>query len=736
MNKIAISLCAILFAAGAASCSTKDVEQPDNTVNPDKLYEIADEALGEYLVYNSSLAASEANALPYGTAIKEEGKYYINKDVAATAQVVYLVKNGTQVEKLKAAGLATAETKIASLDGIQFFTGAKELKLTSNEVTGALDLSMLAKLETLEMNSNFVNSLKVPASVKRLRYSASKAATAPENRWLTAIDLSACVNADHIYLIDHKITAAGLSLPATYTELKELDLSGNPDAPFIIPDALFDQLTDAKGVMKDPGETGEDDLYKLTDTAFAEYLLFNSGDYTAQPAAANKLPAGIVVKKDDEFFLNKKIAATVTPLVYLVKNDTQVGKLEEAKVTTAVTKIVNLDGIQFFTSATELKLTSNEIAGALDLSMLTSLTLVEMNFNLVNSLAVPVSLEKLNYNALSTATADQKLAAVDFSACTNLDRVRLENHNISTLGAEGLVLPADYSKLTELLLKGNPGADFIVADELFDQLTVAKSGVIKDPGEPGGDYDGPEPEADYFQIPDLAFAEYILYNCVVETSNSRKLPAGTAVKHTNGKIYIHKATAATATVLYVNKATSAVGRLENDAKTPPDGTGSGSITTSASVKIADMDGLQFFTNLTTLNGTSNELSAEGQPKLAGLTKLKELSFGMAGINALNLSAMADLETLDIRGSTKASLGKLQALDLSANTKLKSVNLKDNWIAPANFTLPSTYVSLTYMNMGNNKIGGTGDAVTFAVPALLFNGLTDDTADNKAGLVSE
>lgn len=724
MNKIIRSLCAILFAAAAVSCSTKDVEQPDNTVDPDKLYEIADEAFGEYLVYNSGLADSEANALPYGTAIKEEGKYYINKDVAATAQTVYLVKNGTQVEKLESAGLTTAAVKITNLDGIQFFTATKELKLTSNEITGSLDLSMLTQLETLEMNSNFVNSLKVPASIKRLRYSASKSATAPDNRWLTAIDLSACSTAEHIYLIDHKLTAAGLQLPTVYTALTELELSGNPDAPFIVPDALFDQLTTKTGVMKDPGETGEDDFYELTDTAFAEYLLFNSGAYETQPVAANKLPAGIVEKKDGKFFLNENIAETVAS-VYLVKNATQEGVLEGAGVETAKTKIADLDGIQFFTSATELKITSCAVTGTLDLSSLSSLTLVEMNSNLVSELIVPASLQKLNYNASSNATADQKLTAVDFSACANLDRIRLENHNISVLGAGGLVLPTDDSKLTELLLKGNPGADFIIDESLFDRLST-KSGVAV--ADPGGDYDGPTPEADYFQIPDLAFAEYILYNCTVETNNSRKLPAGTAIRHTNGKIYIEKAKAATATILYVNKATTAVDRLKKDE--------TGAITTTAETKIADMDGVQFFTGLTTLNGTSNELSAEGQLKLTELTGLTELSFAMAGVSTLDLSTLVNLEKLDIRGSSKAALGKLQALNLSVNTKLVYVDVSANWINPNGFVLPSAYASLTFLNMGNNKINGEGDAVTFNVPAGLYAGLTDSTANNKGGLASE
>ncbi len=80
---------------------------------------------------------------------------------------------------LETEGVATAREKIASLDRIQFFTEAEEIKLTSNVLTGKLDLSMLSKLQTLEMNSNYVNELIVPASLTRLRYSASTSESTP-----------------------------------------------------------------------------------------------------------------------------------------------------------------------------------------------------------------------------------------------------------------------------------------------------------------------------------------------------------------------------------------------------------------------------------------------------------------------------------------------------------------------------------------------------------------------------
>ncbi|HBG42485.1 MAG TPA: leucine Rich Repeat, partial [Porphyromonadaceae bacterium] len=135
-----------LFLAGLIalnSCKTNDVigewEDPDTN----KAYEITDKAFGEYLIYNASLAETEDNKLPSGIAFEKNGKMYIDKEVAATVTYLYLVKDNNRMEDLEKAGVATAREKIAGLDGIQLFTELKEIKLTSNALTGTLDLSML-----------------------------------------------------------------------------------------------------------------------------------------------------------------------------------------------------------------------------------------------------------------------------------------------------------------------------------------------------------------------------------------------------------------------------------------------------------------------------------------------------------------------------------------------------------------------------------------------------------------
>ena len=123
--------CMALLLGGLSSCTTNDVEDIQGGGEQD-LYEIKDRALGEYLVYNCS--RTDENKLPYEMAVAENGKFYLNTQKAATVENLYLVKNDAQIAKLENAGLATAAVKIVDMDGLQFFTALKTLKITSNSV--------------------------------------------------------------------------------------------------------------------------------------------------------------------------------------------------------------------------------------------------------------------------------------------------------------------------------------------------------------------------------------------------------------------------------------------------------------------------------------------------------------------------------------------------------------------------------------------------------------------------
>ena len=73
---------------------------------------------------------------------------------------------------------------------------------------------------------------------------------------------------------------------------------------------------------------GEQDLYEIKDRALGEYLVYN-----CSRTDENKLPYEMAVAENGKFYLNTQKAATVENL-YLVKNDAQIAKLENAGLKT------------------------------------------------------------------------------------------------------------------------------------------------------------------------------------------------------------------------------------------------------------------------------------------------------------------------------------------------------------------------------------------------------------------
>lgn len=450
-------------------------------------------------------------------------------------------------------------------------------------------------------------------------------------------------------------------------------------------------------------ESGNNKLYALTDVAFAEYLIYNA---KLQSSNANALPYGICVLRNDTFFLDVDKAAQAKA-VYLVKDAKRIEALQSAGVASAAEKIVNLDGIQFFTSCSNLKITSNTVSGKLDLSALTKLDTLEMNANYVEQLVLPSSVTRLRYNASSNATETQRLSAIDLSRTSNIVHISLTNHALSK---EGFKLPLSYTKLKELDLSGNAGAPFGIPEDLFNQLTTKNGVEIAN-----GGTDPEEPADNEYQIKDAAFGDYLVYLTEKVTDESLKLPAGTAYKKENAVFIDKKIAAGYKGLLNISKASSYITALQ------------GAGVATADVKIADADGLQFFTGVTELIATSNAFTTK--LPLTTLTNLESLVVRTAGVDVIDLSLNTNLTYLDLQGSSK--LAKLSEVNLSANTKLITVNLSANAIDPAKFVLPTTYPALRTLNMEKNKVNNA--TVTYTVPAVLYDQLGDGSAD-KAGLI--
>ena len=222
---------------------------PEGGTNPEpgEQYEITDAAFGEYLVY---LGVGGANAQV------ENGvtKYYIDTELAAAVTELSLSKTSGSVTTLQGAGLATADVFITNLDGLQYFTGLKSLTITSNAVT-ELNLAPLTQLESLQMNFNYVTSLDVSNNpmLKKLRYQAS--ATATDSQKISSIDLSNNPLLYNINLRRQNLTAFTLSasihtnftaanlLAGDTTDDILIDMRDNPGTPFVIPAAVYSQVT-------------------------------------------------------------------------------------------------------------------------------------------------------------------------------------------------------------------------------------------------------------------------------------------------------------------------------------------------------------------------------------------------------------------------------------------------------------------------------------------------------------
>lgn len=448
--------------------------------------------------------------------------------------------------------------------------------------------------------------------------------------------------------------------------------------------------------------------YVLSDVAFAEYLMYNA---TLPASNANALPFGICISRNDTFFLDTEKAATVRN-VYLVKDSKRVEALEAAGVASAAVKIENIDGIRYFNNCTNLKLTSNTIRGELDLTSLTRLDTLEMNANMVSRLSLPASITRLRYSASANASEEQRLTAIDLSSASSLRHLFLTNHRISS---EGLQLPASYAKMAELDLTGNPEAPFEIPEALYNQLTI-RNGVIVKTESGGGEPEIPE-EVEGYKVPDIAFAEYLLYLTEKETNETYRLPAGTVYREEN-QIYIHPEIAKTFNgVLNISKASAYMTTLENAG------------VASAKIKIADADGLQLFTSLKQLVATSNAFTAD--LPLDKLTQLDSLVVRTAGVEHIDLSNNTALRYLDIQGSASKSLKRLQKADLSKNINLYYVNLSANEIDPQQLVLPTSYAFMQTFNMGGNKVDAK--EVSFTVPAAFFDQL-GNSANDKAGLI--
>jgi len=548
---------------------------------------------------------------------------------------------GEYLVYLNAAGVK----KVMENDGYKYYINTNE----AARQTAPLNLSKSANsiktledagLETAAIKIKNVNGLQFFTNVTGLTFTSNE---------IESIDLTALTKLETLNLNNNLIGSLDLTKNAELktlsytassratenqklktidlshnTKLTSVDLSNHREELFPIPADIFDQLTTAKGVKADDGTS--DTEYQIKDEAFGEYLLYLN-------------VAGVIEKIDNtsgtvvySYYIDTETAKTQTGTLNMSKSAGSITTLTNAGVRTASVKIADVDGLQYLVNVTGLTFTSNEIE-SIYLTALTKLESLNLNNNLIGSLDLTknTELKTLSYTASSKATASQKLTTIDLSMNTKLTSVDLSNHR-----EEPFPIPA----------------------EIFNQLTTAKGVKADDGGETEG-----------YKINNEAFGEYLFYLDAAGVTKKVDNTSGSDVY----TYYIDIEDAKTQTgTLNMSKSAGSITTLTNAG------------VRTASVKITDVDGLQYFTNITGLTLTSNEVESID---LTALTKLESLTLNNNFIGSLDLTKNTELKTLSYTASSKATASqKLTTIDLSMNTKLTSVTLSGHTGSP--FSIPA------------------------------------------------
>ena len=132
--------------------------------------------------------------------------------------------------------------------------------------------------------------------------------------------------------------------------------------------------------------------------------------------------------------------------------------------------IGSVDGLQFFTALVEFTATSNKFTESLPITGLENLEVLQVNTAGVSSLDLSGNskLRILNCNG-STKSGYGTLSTINLSHSSNLETLNLKNNKLAEINV------ANLTKLKDLDLSGNPGANFKIPAEIFNNLTTTKN---------------------------------------------------------------------------------------------------------------------------------------------------------------------------------------------------------------------------------------------------------------------
>ncbi|MCP4112310.1 MAG: leucine-rich repeat domain-containing protein [Desulfobacteraceae bacterium] len=399
------------------------------------------------------------------------------------------------------------------------------------------------------------------------------------------------------------------------------------------------------------------------------------------------------------------------PTGYIQKSDLQ-GLTELEAV---VKYIDNIEGLQYCTNLTWLRLVWNRISDISALAGLTDLTVLGLQINQISdisALADMADLTKLDLrgNGISDISALARLTdlteldlsrnrIIDINALadmTNLTVLELFGNQISDISAL-----ADLTDLTELDLSDNQISDISAVTGLTDltQLDLSGGNQISDISAVAGLTDLTVLDLSSNQISDISAVAGLTNltqldldnNPLNATSCSVYIPRlqdrGVSVDHDclmpdvfpdeDLETVIRQA---------IDKPTGDIQRvdLQNLTSLQADGEG-----------IKNIEGLQYCTNLTTVNLSRNQIS--NISALAGMANLTSLELAENQISDINaLAGLSSLTSLDL---SQNRIGDISAL---AGPNVRRFNLTDNKEI-SELILPKGLISLKQLNLGNNYI---------------------------------
>lgn len=203
-----------------------------------------------------------------------------------------------------------------------------------------------------------------------------------------------------------------------------------------------------------------------------------------------------------------------------------------------------------------------------------------------------------------------------------------------------------------------------------------------------------------FLVPDRAFGEYMVFLGINGVQEREDTLASGAVQI---NYYLNPDLVIGVNSLQLSKTSGSVSALE-----------AAGIAT-ASQKISDLSGVEFFTGLDTLVLTSNDLT---ELDLSNNPTLIELSMNFCKVEALDLTGCPLLQKLRFRGSSQAN-SLIETIDLTQNSALRHLHLRSHNITTIDLSQNVQLIEEVDLS-SNPGPDGNGNTADIVIPSTIYD----------------